>query len=94
MAHFWASKSIESLAERHWLSRPGGIKEPAIRLVVGLSYCEWRDSGFRAQRRDALVPFCGLLIGVSERENIDFREMWPTDLQSNGEAILRKATWY
>ena len=52
-------------------------------LIVRLSYCEWRDSGFWAQRRDALVPFGGLLIGVSERENIDFRKMRPTDLQSD-----------
>src|SRR5437868_3315166 len=63
-------------------------------LIVRLSHCEWRDSCFWAQRRDAFVPFCGLLIGVSEREDIDFREMRPTDLQSNGEAILRKTTWY
>jgi hypothetical protein len=63
-------------------------------LIVRFSYCEWWDLGFWPQRRDPFVPFCGLLIGVSKRENIDFREMRPTDLQSNGEAILRKTTWY
>jgi hypothetical protein len=63
-------------------------------LIVRLSYREWRDFGFRAQGRDTFVPFCGLLIGVSKRENIDFREMRPTDLQSNREAVVRKTTWY
>ena len=61
------------------------------RLLIGLvSYCKWRDFGFWVQRRDAFVPFCGLFISMSEGENIDFREVRPTDLQTNGKSILRK----
>jgi hypothetical protein len=61
------------------------------RALIGLvSHCKWRDLGFLIQRGDPFVPFCGLFISMSEGENIDFREVRPTDLQTNGKSILRK----
>jgi hypothetical protein len=69
---------------------PIEFRSKGANLIGLVSHCKWRDLGFLIQRGDPFVPFCGLFISMSEGENIDFREVWPTDLQTNGKSILRK----